>query len=97
MNSPEQRGLSINRQNPAKCRADTAALLPRRPSGVLVPVLVSQSAGGLDVEVPMKLVNEHQVDVELLAVELQPQVSESLHLQQGALQGLHRRHLRVKG
>lgn len=81
MNSPEHRGLSINRQNPAKCRADTAALLPRRPSGVLVPVLVSQSAGGLDVEVPMKLVNEHQVDVELLAVELQPQVSESLHLQ----------------
>lgn len=79
------------------CLEDTAALLPRRPSGILVSVLVSQSAGGLDVEVPMKLVNEHQVDVELLAVELQPQVSQPLHLQQGALQGLHRRHLQVKG
>lgn len=45
----------------------------------------------------MELINEHQVDVELLTVELQSQVSKSLHLQQGALQGLHRRHLRVKG
>lgn len=75
----------------------SAALLPRRPSGIFVPVLVSQSAGGLDIEVTMKLVDEHQVDVELLTVKLQSQVSKSLHLQQGALQGLHRRHLQVKG
>lgn len=73
-------------------------LLPRRTRGIFVPVLVSQSARGLDVEVTVQLVDEHQVDVELFAVELQTQISKSLHLQQGALQRVHRRHLQgLKG
>ncbi|TNN49390.1 hypothetical protein EYF80_040402 [Liparis tanakae] len=50
---------------------------------------------GLDVEVSVQLINEHQVDVELLAVQLQAQVSEPLHLQQGAFQGLHGGHLHI--
>lgn len=55
---------------------------------------MSQPARGLDIQVSVQLVDEHEVDVELLAVELQAQVSESLHLQEGAFQGLHGRHLR---
>lgn len=63
--------------------------LPWKARSIFVLVLVSQATCGLDVEVSVQLVNEYKVDVELLAVELQAQISKPLHLQQGAFQGLH--------
>lgn len=45
--------------------------LPRKTSSIFVLVLVSQATCGLDVEVSVQLINQHKVDVELLAVELQ--------------------------
>lgn len=60
------------------------------PSGArLLLVLVAHAAGGLDVEVTVQLVDQHQVDVEFAAVQLQTQVAQALHLQQRTLQGLH--------
>lgn len=64
------------------------------PGGAgLVLVLVAHAAGGLDVEVAVQLVDQHQVDVEFATVQLQTQVAQALHLQQRTLQGVHRRHL----
>lgn len=56
-------------------------LLPWMASCIFVLVLVSQPARGLDVQVSVQLIDEHEVDVELLTVELQAQISKPLHLQ----------------
>lgn len=72
-----------------KCIKTNKHPLPWKASSVFVLVLVSQATRGLDVEMSVQLVDEHEVDVELLAVELQPQISKPLHLEQGSFQGLH--------
>lgn len=60
---------------------------PPEPGSVLAAL--PHAVGGFDVEVPVQFVDEHQVQVHLLAVQLQPQVTEPLHLQEGTLQGIH--------
>lgn len=63
--------------------------LPCKARSIFVLVFVSQPTCGLYVEVSVQLINEHKVDVELLTVKLQAQISKPLHLQQGALQGVN--------
>lgn len=58
--------------------------LPWKPSSIFVPVFEPQATCGLDVQMAVQLINEHQVYVELLGMELQAQVSKALYLQQGA-------------
>lgn len=58
--------------------------LPCITSCIFVLVLVSQPTCGLYVEVSMQLIDEHVVNVKLLTVELQAQVTKSFHLKQRA-------------
>lgn len=61
--------------------------VPPEPGPVLAAL--PHAVGGFDVEVPVQLVDQHQVQVHLLAVQLQPQVTQPLDLQEGTFQGIH--------
>lgn len=67
-----------------------------QPHLPFVFVTLHNSASGFDVQVPVQFLYENQVQVHLLAVKLQPEVTESLHLEQWALQRLHCWHLKGK-
>lgn len=74
--------------NSAQPRDTVAGSLLNQPHSPFLLVPLHNPAGGPDVQVPMQLIYENQVEVHLLAVKLQPKVTQSFHLQQGALQGL---------
>lgn len=63
--------------------------LLNQPHSPFLLVPLHHSASGFDVQVPVQLIYENQVEVHLLAVKLQPKVAQSFHLEQGTLQGLH--------
>lgn len=63
--------------------------IPCNTWSIFVLVLVSQPTCGLYVEVSVQLIDEYVVDVELLTVELQAQISKALYLQKGAFQRTH--------
>lgn len=74
---------------------DTVAKsLFNQPHSPFLLVTLHNSASGFDVQVPVQFIYENQMEVHLLAMKLQPKVTQSLHLEQGALQGLDCWHLK---
>lgn len=63
--------------------------LLNRPHLPFFFVTLHNSASGFDVQVPVQFLDENQVQVHLLAVKFQPEVTESFHLEQWALQRLY--------
>lgn len=82
-------GLWETNNIPSNSPQDTVAKsLFNQPHSPFLLVTLHNSASGFDVQVPVQFIYENQMEVHLLAMKLQPKVTQSLHLEQGALQGL---------